>query len=93
MDKQHRVLIPQELRDLVNFDLSKSYALCVEDDRIFYLVDIDKYQGQLAVAKVKFDAKGRFFLPAKIIEHYKILPATTEWFFAEDQNIYISFVE
>lgn len=93
MDKQHRVLIPQGLRELVNLDLSKSYALCMEDDFIFYLLDIDDYQDQLAVDKVTLDAKGRFFLSPNVIEHFKIPPTANEWLFVEKQRVYISFVK
>lgn len=93
MDKQHRILIPQGLRELANLELSKSYALCIEDDLIFYLVDIDKYQDQLAVDKVTLDVKGRFILSPNIIEHFKIPPTATEWFFVEKQKVYISFVK
>ena len=91
MDKQHRILVPQSLRDLVDFDISKSYALCLEDDKIYYLLEPSMVQGQVILDVVKLDEKGRFVLPPKLFRHYKIPNDAVEFIFVQDKRVYISF--
>lgn len=92
MDKQHRVLIPLQLRELTNFDLSKPHVLCVEDDKLFYLVETSEYTNQLAIDVVNFDEKGRFFITSRVRKYYKISSDAKEWVFSMNKRIYISFI-
>ena len=93
MDKQQRILLPQKLRDLVDFDISKPHALCVEDDKIFFLVEKNQYENQLAVDCITPDKKGRVFISSTVLEHYGIPEDAEEFIFVQNKRIYISFVD
>lgn len=93
MDSNRRIVIPQKLRNLVGLDFTKSYALCLEDDKIYYLLDTSEIASKIVLDVVSIDDKGRFVLDNRIIKHYKIPDNAEEFIFVQNNKIYISFSE
>jgi len=93
MDSNRRIVIPQKLRNLVGLDFTKSYALCLEDDKIYYLLEPSQLEGQVVLDVVSLDEKGRLILDSRIIRHYNIAEDAEEFIFVQNNKIYISFSE
>lgn len=93
MDKQRRVLIPQKLRDFLKFQTETEYALCLEEDKIFYIIPSSQVDKDIVIDIITLDMKGRFPFQAKFIEKYQLKEGSEEFVFVQKKRAYISFAE
>ncbi len=92
MDSTRRIFLPKALRDITTTDFKNSVALCLEDDKLFFLQAVDQLdETSLVVDVVRVDNKGRFCLAKNIISHYQLDTCTKEFIFVQGRKIYISF--
>lgn len=92
MDAQNRVQLPVGLREIMKFQPSQRLALCLEDEPIFYLVDLSEVnEDDMVVDVVTLDGKGRFWMRNFLIDFYKIDTAAKEFCFCRKRRLYVSF--
>lgn len=93
MDSQRRIVLSKDFRDLTSINYEEPLALCLEDDKLFYLQNANCLEPETTVVGVvRVDSKGRFFFPKTVLNHYKIELSAQEFVFVQGKYIYISFL-
>jgi len=67
MDKQHRLIIPQFVRDTMNVEESEYYFV-FRGGNDFCL---QKSRNGRVIGKVKIDKKGRFYIPSSVVDVFE----------------------